>query len=267
MAGSNSILKDIIESITEDAPVRQILCGIRWTAVVCKRCGLASSMAWESCSHQEAPVDEAGALRAKSIQHLARYCLSESISEASIGLAAINSSIDIEMSRCIELNAADILQEKGRNKNISVIGFFPFVDCLKLVAKNVWVIERRKASGVYPEEEADKFLPQSDVIAISATAFINHTFERILSLCPPTSLRMALGASAPLSPILFEYGIDIICGSVVIDTNQVLNLISEGATFRQMKQAGIRLMTMTKDDQLLSSWQRNRPDRVSSQQR
>jgi uncharacterized protein (DUF4213/DUF364 family) len=257
MSGSNKVLQDILQTITEDAPVRRVLCGIRWTAVVSKRCGLASSMAWESCTHQDKPVNEAGALHEKSVRQLARYSLSESISEASIGLAAINSSIDIQMSKCIELNAADILEEKGKNKNISVIGFFPFVDRLSSVAKNVWVIERRRALGCYPEEEADKFLPQSEIVAISATTLINHTLEKILSLSPPASLKMVIGASTPLSPILFEYGIDILCGSLVIDTNGVLNLIGEGASFRQMKQAGIKLVTMAKDNGLLSSGKRN----------
>ncbi len=255
MIGSNSILKDILRSITEDTPVRRVLCGIRWTVVVSKRCGLASSMAWESCAHGNEAVKEAGALVKKSAQQLSQYSLSESITEACIGMAAINSLIDIDMSKCTELNAADFLEEKGRNKDISIIGLFPFVDRLKSVAKNVWVIEKRQELGAYPEEAAQEFLPRSEVVAISGTTFINHTIEEILSLCPPTSLKIVLGASTPLSPILFEHGIDVICGSVVIDPEGVLNLIREGATFRQMKEGGVRLLTMMKDARLFSSYQ------------
>jgi hypothetical protein len=49
-------------------------------------------------------------------------------------------------------------------------------------------------------------------------------------------------ASAPLSPILLERGVDAVSGTRVVDVPAVLRAVGEGATFRQIP--GKRLLTM-----------------------
>jgi hypothetical protein len=53
-----------------------------------------------------------------------------------------------------------------------------------------------------------------------------------------------IGPTSPLSPILFEYGIDAICGSEVIDEDKLIQSISQGATFKEV--SGVRLLTLKK---------------------
>ena len=166
---------------------------------------------------------------------------------ASLGLAAINSLIPIDLSQCVEINAGKIIMDKGRGKNISIIGHFPFVDDLKDVAKNLWVIEKWQRPGDYPAEDASKYLPDSDVIAISSTTLINHTLEDLLPLCPTSSFTMLLGPTTPMTPVVFDHGIDMISGSLVIDKQLALTCIKQGANFRQLKRSGaIRLLTLQK---------------------
>jgi uncharacterized protein (DUF4213/DUF364 family) len=63
---------------------------------------------------------------------------------------------------------------------------------------------------------------------------------------PHGALVMILGPSTPLSPVLFEHGVNIIAGSRVIDEDAVLHAIGQGATFQQVK--GVRLLTFTSTD-------------------
>ena len=93
-------------------------------------------------------------------------------------------------------------------------------------------------------EEASCILPQADVAAITGTALINHTLDELLDLCRPETSVMVLGPSTPLSPVLFDHGVDVISGTVVVDTDLVLTLIGQGATFRQVHGPGVRLLTM-----------------------
>ncbi|NIS59339.1 MAG: hypothetical protein GTO13_01120, partial [Proteobacteria bacterium] len=62
---------------------------------------------------------------------LALYSRSENLLEASIGMAAINSLIDIDESKCVEANAYEMLLEKGKGKNVAVVGHFPFLSMLR----------------------------------------------------------------------------------------------------------------------------------------
>jgi uncharacterized protein (DUF4213/DUF364 family) len=67
-----------------------------------------------------------------------------------------------------------------------------------------------------------------------------------MALCRPKALVLVLGPSTPLSPVLFDHGVDILSGSVVEDIDSVLRAVSQGANFRQIHQQGVRLVTMQK---------------------
>jgi uncharacterized protein (DUF4213/DUF364 family) len=56
---------------------------------------------------------------------------------------------------------------------------------------------------------------------------------------------MVLGPSTPLSPILFDHGVDIISGMQVVDEGAVLRTVGQGGTFRQVE--GTKLLTFMKE--------------------
>ena len=125
---------------------------------------------------------------------------------------------------------------------MALIGHFPFVTKLRQAVKEIWVIERQPQEGDFAEEQAESLVPRADVVGITGTAFTNHTIEHLLSLCRPEAYVVVLGGTAPLSPVLFDYGVNAISGTKVVEPEVVLRCVSQGATFRQIK--GIRLLTM-----------------------
>jgi uncharacterized protein (DUF4213/DUF364 family) len=90
-------------------------------------------------------------------------------------------------------------------------------------------------------------LPQADVVAITSMALINRTLEPLLELCAPEALVVVLGPSTPMSPVLFEYGIDILAGSQVIDIEGVLRAVCQGGNFRQVHRAGVKLIAQQRE--------------------
>ena len=172
-------------------------------------------------------------------------CNSESIPEAAIGMATVNSLLEVDEERCQNLNARDLIVEKGRNRRVAIVGHFPFIPKLREVVKELWVIEKNPREGDLSEGEAERFIPEADVIGITGTAFTNHTIERLLGLCRSDAYVVILGGTAPLSPVLFDYGISAVSGTVVTNQEDVLRCVSQGSTFRQLK--GTRLLTMTKE--------------------
>lgn len=250
MKGENpvlDILEDIISSLEKCVPIGEIRRGPLWTAVVSKRCGLASALNEGGCGAIGASAD-ATAYMNMAADELAGFAVSDKIAEASLGLAAINSLIELDPGECDEMNASEFLFNAGRGKNVSVIGHFPFVDDLKKIAGNLWVIEKRPRPGDVTEEEGNACLPRSDLIAISSTTLINHTLASILRLCPENSIKVMLGPTTPMSKKLFDYGIDVISGSYVTDTELVLENIDRGLSFSAMKRSGgIRLLSLGRD--------------------
>lgn len=212
------------------------------TAVLTRHCGLASTPHEQTLHHDQSPVAEAGTLLNKRSEDLVQMAYSSSPFEAAIGMATINSLLTIEEERCVELNAADLLTARAEGKRTAIVGHFPFVDRLRRVARELWVIEKRPHEDDLPEEEAERLVPKADVVAITGMAFINHTVDHLLSLCHPQAYVVVLGGTAPLSPVLFDYGVNAISGTKVMDPEAALLSVSQGATFRQIK--GVRRLTM-----------------------
>ena len=51
------ILKSILQGITDNAPVTEVMRGLHWTVVVSRRCGLASTMILDTCDKEKESGD------------------------------------------------------------------------------------------------------------------------------------------------------------------------------------------------------------------
>jgi hypothetical protein len=233
------IIDDLLVTLTTDAPVREVRVGPYWVAVCSRYCGLASTLG-------QATGIDAAALTGKSARELADLARSATLPEASVGMAAVNSLVDVDEDRCVELNGRDILIERGRGKRVALVGHFPFVPALREAVGHLWVLELLPRPGDLPAAEAERIIPQADVVAISGTAFLNHTIDALLSYRRPGALVVVLGPTTPLSPVLFAHGVDVISGARVVAPEAALRYVSEGKSFREMP--GVRLLTMQSPD-------------------
>lgn len=242
-----SVIDALLGSLRADAPVRRVLVGAFWTAVVLDteppRCGLASTLRGEI--HKAGPpVTGAGRLWQRSERELAELLRSPSTLEASIGMAAFNALLEIDEGACLEVNAAELVLERRTGHRVAIVGHFPFVEQVRQAAV-CWVLELRPWPGDLLAGQAAAVLPQANVVAITGTSLINHTFGSLIRLCRSDAFIVLLGGSAPLSTVLFDYGVDAVAGTRVIDVPGVLLAISERVSFPQIP--GKRLLTLMKD--------------------
>lgn len=244
------IVDKLLNSVQQDAPVQQIVVGAFWTAVVVEGdppcCGLASTLHAEDTGPWP-PVVEAGKLLARSGRELANLLRSERVLEASIGMAAFNALLRLAAREetMPEINAEEIIVERGAGGRVAVVGHFPFIDRVRAKAAECWVLERNPGPGDLPASAARQVLPEADVVALTGTSLLNHTFDELLGLCRPDAFVLLLGPSTPLSPVLLETGLDGLSGTRVDEPERVLRAVTQGATFRQVKRnGGLRLLTL-----------------------
>ena len=236
------LLESILAALPKDpVPVRKVIIGVHWTVVCSTGCGLASTMLSSRHPHY-VPIQDAGELHHRTAQDLAEWILSDNLLEAIIGMAALNPLINPDETKIVQVNAAEIIGREGLNKDVVIIGHFPFVENLKNTTRNCWVIEKNPFGEDFPEDYAQEFVPKADVVAITGTAFINHSIENLLSLCRKDALVLILGPSTPLAPILFDYGVNYLSGALVEDTQVAIDTITQGAILPQVK--GIRLVSI-----------------------
>ncbi|MBU2578129.1 DUF364 domain-containing protein [Patescibacteria group bacterium] len=237
-----ALLDALVSSLELDGEVRDIRQGVFHTAVRSRFCGLAATLPRDALRQEPPLVKNPGNLLQKSPGELVQMAYSDSILEAAIGMATINSLLYIDENKCTEINARDLIVEKGKDKRVAIVGHFPFIPMLRNIVEKLWVIEKNPRKGDLAEAEAENFLPLAEIVAITGTAITNHTIDRLLEICDPKAFVIVLGDTAPLSPLLFDFGIDAVAGTKVVDAELVLRCVSEGANFRQIR--GTRRLIM-----------------------
>ena len=226
-----SIIDELID-LAEDSPTRDVIIGIHATLVCGKRCGLSSSLLYGMQPHRA--VEECGSLTGKTMRQLAELVRSDYLIEASVGMAAINAGLPIDSLRGPILNAKDVIFEKGAGKVVAVIGHFPFVEQNHPFAELI-VFEKFPSGKDLRESDIPEHIPRADLVALTATSIPNHTFEGIMEHIRPDAFTIMLGPTTPMTPILFEYGIDALSGSIVRDVEYVKRQVKEGVSFKDIE--------------------------------
>jgi uncharacterized protein (DUF4213/DUF364 family) len=245
-------LLDELLDVCSEGKLIQVRIGLHWTAVVAEvggelRCGLASTVVdtHEHTGHYD--VEEAGRLEDLPSKKLAEFIHLDKMLLRSIGMATINALLPRFPHAWSDRNADEVITEKGKGKNVVIVGNFPFIPQIREIAKKLDILEQTPKKGERPASDAPRIVPQADVVAITGMTLVNHTLETLLKLCSSSATVLVLGPSTPLHPLMFDHGIQLLSGSIVQNIEPVLNTLMQGACFRQIHHAGVRLVTMSKD--------------------
>lgn len=240
----------LIDALPEDLPVARCLCGLHWFAV--ESAGIGLSM---SPGEGRAVLPQAGEYAGRPVRALAALSKAWDVHEAALGMAAINSvlntpdAVSAAVGRSYktlsDANIFDLLFDHIRGKKVTVIGHFPNLDPWRAVC-DLTILERNPQAGDTPDPACEWVLPEQDVVVITATTLINKTLPRLLELCGQARVVLA-GPTTPLTPRLFDFGIDMLAGTVVEDRSRVWTAIQEGGQHHLFLR-GSRMVTFGRDD-------------------
>ncbi len=231
-----------------DYPLKEVRIGLKWTAAVVDKesgpqCGLASTLEEDHHHTGEPTIPEPGALESFPARELAGWIESEIPLRRSVGCAVINALLPRQPESWINQNAEQAILQRGKGKNNVLIGHFPFAGVLCEELEDFVVLELNPKGEDIPASAAPDVLPKADLVAITGMTFINHTLPNLLDLCRPDAYVLLLGPSTPLTPLLSDFGVNLLAGSSVEDIPSVLAAVGQGANFRQVHKAGVRLIT------------------------
>lgn len=233
-----SVITDLINSIDPvylRQTVTDVLIGLHWTMVTARQSGLAATLSNASCCHA-GDIENVGHLHSMKMSDLVNLAYSSHPLDVSVGMAAVNSLLEIDENSVIECNAREILIDRSVGKNVAIIGHFPFVDQLRKNARNLWILELEPGPDDLPANEYVNILPKADVIGMTATTLMNGTFDSLSSCFPEKALVVMMGPSTPMSSVLFDHGVHILAGSKVRDRNILSRYIGQGTTLHGVEE-------------------------------
>jgi len=228
-----TIAETLLDALgSRDAPVRDVRIGLCVAGVWSRRLGLAYVFPRDAVAHGDDPAPAAVPLRDRRARALADLARAEEVTRAAVGMAAINSLLDAP-DRLEERHAVDVILDYGRDREVTLVGHFPFADRLREGVRQLHVLELYPREGDLPASAAARVIPRSDVVAITASTLVNHTFDGLLALASGRPV-ILIGPTAPLAPVLLAHGVTALCGSVVTDPDAALRALSEGVGFRRL---------------------------------
>lgn len=225
-------MEKLIDSV-DDHRVEGAVVGIHLTAVLSRGLGLAQTTKDAS----QRGVGLAGDLIGRSAKEVAELLLSWNFTEASLGLAALNSLIEPQGKTG---NGFDFIHSI-KPKRPAVVGHFRNLDRSEF--PGLTILERDQKEGDLPDPACEFILPRADFVLISASAFINKTIVRLLELSGEAFV-VITGPSTPMSPYLFAHGVSALAGVRVRNPARALNIISQGGGMLELKPQLDRLISL-----------------------
>ncbi len=245
-----SLYERLLAQVPVDEKVRACIVGSAWTLVEASGVGMAMSFhddTWQSCP--TSPIS------GRPLAEVAAYLTSWNLTEASLGLAALNAHYN-ERARVEGWLGRRIgegedspvfrsLEDELAGKKVGVIGHFPGLE--RLAARcQLTVFERRPQPGDLPDYAEDYLLPHMDWVLITGTSLTNKTLPHLLDVTRAARV-VLVGPSVPLTPLWFELGVDMLAGSVVTNRARLWPVVEEGSCFEVFRNGATRIQVAAGD--------------------
>lgn len=224
-----TIYDQLIEGIDEQVRVKDLFCGLTWTAILSENDGLGLAMTTESYGIERSSSEIIG----KPLKQVAKLVKSWNFYEASIGMAAINAFYNTSK----RLMTNDWLQPNKdfatfgldlSDKNISMIGHLRHDGELFEGVRSLKILEYHPREGDYPASAAEYLLPESDIVIITGSSFVNKTLPRLLELSK-NAFTIICGPTTPMcQEILKQNSVNRVAGFIPIQIEKIILKIKSG---------------------------------------
>ena len=231
--------KDLLELLADSldlpqARIEQVAVGPNLVGVLADgRMGLASHLGARPSDEEKSLPQR---LKGQTCAQAARLIMESRAYPLAIGVAALNAGLTpraVSETLPIQELAAAI----AGDGEAALVGQFPFTPWLRQNVGKLHLFELQKVEGRVPRDQWDEVLARVQVAVITSTVFLTRHADYYLGQAK-NAVRILVGPSTPMSPRLFEWGVDILAGSRVTDPEKVLHSIRQGGCFSDVVKAG-----------------------------
>lgn len=239
--GPWGLYNQLIEGIPEDVAVKDYCLGTHWSYVEAES---GMGIAWTASGGAQRTYK--GDLRGRSLREMAQLSKSWCFEEATLGIAALNAwyaqrdKLDVLGARYDEpvdlpdgtrrkMDAFELHADQMNGKKVVMVGHFPHPERLIEYGADLTILERNcRGEMDTPDPACEYVIPGADLVFYTGVTLINKTAPRLLQLAKDARIVM-VGPSVVMSPKLFDYGVDMLAGSVVADPEKTRFAVQNGA--------------------------------------
>ena len=229
------LYKRLVEGVPEGIGVKSLLVGNHWSLVEAESgWGMAMNVSGGRGTYNLYP----NALH-MSLRDLASQCASWNFLEASVGVAALNAwystpehaaEIGMKIEEKSSNDGFELYRRLCAGKRVTVVGHFPLIERLADECE-LTILERNPHGDDVPDPGCEYIIPHQDFTFMTGITLTNKTLPRLLQLSKSSGGSCILvGPSVVPSPALFEFGVDCMAGSVIVDPERAKAAVMQAAT-------------------------------------
>ena len=232
----NSTVEALIEYALSEKRTERIVdirIGLGYTGVKLEsgKCGVACLLRHRLGSGTCSLLSQAGTMSGSDVSQIVPLARSQSVVESAVGLATVNALAAQDEYEVTPSQDLSELLRITQEDQVGMVGYIaPVVRDLRRQAKEVFVFDEAKVgmSDVCEVSQEAQLLPHCDVVILSATSLLNHTFDTLLEMSSQAREICVMGPSTPLIPEIFrDRGITLLAGRQIVDTDKLLQIVSE----------------------------------------
>ncbi|RVU34660.1 hypothetical protein EOI86_17535 [Hwanghaeella grinnelliae] len=220
-------------------PATRVVIGVNWTLV---DSATGTGLVHTPVKSQQGcvPIPEAGTLTGRPLRELMDLTTDPNPIARAVGFAALNAYWNRRDMTGVSANGLDLVEDRG-HKTV-IIGRFPRLDQR---VPGAAVIERNPGPNDFPEEAAKTLIPGAEFLVITASTLSNGALAGLLAL-RRNAFTILVGPGTPLSPALFDKGIDVLAGLRVDDPEQAARAVMEGGAEKAIRPSG-QMISLTRN--------------------
>ncbi len=228
-----NLYKDLIGGVPEDIGVKEVTIGMHCILVEAESgCGM-SMVVRGGRGNYGLSEDSAG----MTLRDLACRAVSWNFLEASVGVAALNAwystpenaaAVGMKVESRASNDGFELYRGLCAGKKVTVVGHFPMIERLADECE-LTVLERDPRGDDYPDPACEYVIPSQDFTFMTGITLTNKTMPRLLELARSGGGSVVLvGPSVLPAPVLYDYGVDCMAGSVVDDIECAKHAVTSG---------------------------------------
>ena len=138
----------------------------------------------------------------------------------------------------MSVDAFDEIDVTKYDKTVVVGALIPILKKLiangndfKILEQDPRTLKEREMPFYAPAEDADKYVPDADLLVITGVTVLNGTLSHILEIAKDDATILVTGPTASMIPdVFFENGVTMTGGIVVTNADELLDVISEAGS-------------------------------------
>lgn len=144
------------------------------------------------------------------------FLVSKESLKRAVGMACLKSILPKPL-QFEEGNAIDRYREFAQVNKTCFIGHFSEAQQWRSEGFPVDIVELFPRSGDIHWDNSHNVLGQAELVLMTGLTLVNDTFEEVIKRTPRARCRVIMGPTVPLSPVLFDFGLDQIGGTLIDD--------------------------------------------------